>query len=304
MQLEQKNLPTFLLLTKDRVHIQFFETLISKLKDHTLFCSKNEEDALDDLRLHPITLIIIDKKTPNLKTLSFCEKIRTLKAHEKTPILIITGQLKKQLIQPLLKAGATDFLLEPLDEAESLVRIEITKQKSDTRKKISTLAPFIKKQKKSSSSLKTRTIFNSTAIKIIHQAKKEGSSLALILIEIDDYQTLKTIVHPPLLEDIESFLNRMTRKQDLLFSQKNGKFITLLPKTSMRAAEFIAENMQEAFNSEKKDMRLTLSMGLAEINEVIDTSDQKETFYLDHLMRLAERRLALAKEKGNTIIPK
>ena len=302
MKLKKNTPPTFLLITQDRDHIQFFETLIDQLNDHTLIYSNNEEDALADLRRHAITLIIIDNKTPNLQTPSFCEKIRTLTEYIKTPILIITGQLKKQFIQPLLKIGATDFLLEPLDKSECLMRIEFAKQKADTHQKISTLAPFIKEKKSSSFSLKNRTIFNSKAMKIIDHAKEEGYFLSLVLIEIDHYKTFKDKEHSPFMKDIESFLHSMTRKQDLFFSQKNGKFIALLPKTSMRAAEFIAENMQEAFNSEKKNTHLTLSMGLAEIEEILDKSDQKETFYLDRLMQLAEARLTLAKEKGNTII--
>ena len=302
MKLKQKTLPTFLLLTQDRAHIQFFKTLIAKLKEHTLIRSKDEEDAFDDLKRHRITLIIIDSKTPDLDTSSLCEKVRTLSEYSKTPILIITGQLKKQVIQPLLKAGATDFLLAPLDEAECLIRIEITNQNAETHQKISTLAPFISEQKTPSFSLKNRTIFNSRAINIIDLAKKEGSSLALILIEIDQYKSLKRKESPSFMNDVESFLHSMTRKQDLLFSQNNGKFITLLPKTSMRAAEFIAENMQEALNTEKRNSHYTLSMGLAEIGEIAAIRDQKKTFYLDRLMQLAEERLTLAKEKGNMII--
>lgn len=307
MKLKQKKLPTFLLITQDRTHIRFFEKLKSKIENYSLICSKSKEEALDDLKRHEITLIIIDNKTPDLNVPSCCKAFRACVEYEHTPILILTGQLKKQFIQSLMKVGATDFLLEPLDESEFLMRIEIAEETKKTHQKISKLVPFLKKKKTTTYSLKDHNIFNNKAAQIIDKAKKEGNPLALLLIEIDQYKAYATKTRITLQSVIESFLHSITRKQDLLFPQKQGKFITLLPKTSMRAAEFIAENMQEAFNNEtffieKRKVPLTLSIGLAEIEEIIGENDKKETFYLDRLMQLARERLTRAKEKGNTII--
>lgn len=310
MKLQAKKLPTFLLVTQEPLTRAFFENVVDKLEDHALICSQSAADALDDLGRHFISLIIIDDKVPYIELAPLCENIRALHEYEHTPILIITGHLKKTFTRMMLKAGATDFLTEPLDEDEFLVRMEMAKEVKQTHQKISALTTLFGEMTTTVSSLEKRTILDDRAVRMIGSALQEKNNLAMLMLEIDQFTKFEHArgekAGHALLIDFADHLQNLMRKQDLFFCQKKGRYIVLLPKTSSRAAEFIAENIQESLDAETFSaggirFNLTVSIGLVTLDE--DGSNTKSaSFNLDRLMQTAQTCLNEAKKKGNTII--
>lgn len=311
MNLKPKKLPTLLLVTSLPLVRAFFEKVIDKMENYALIISSSRLETLEYLEKTYISFIIIDQKTTNLELRPLCEEIRRFKGYDHTPILIITGHLKKTFTRDLIKAGATDFLREPLDEDEFLVRMEMAGDVMQTQSKISTLTSHLSTQKRATSSLEKRTILDDRAIRLIHEAIAEKTALALILLEIDQYgQVLKAqgenVAHALTL-DCEDHLQKLMRAQDLLYNQNQGKFAIFLPKTSCKASEFIAENILEYLDAEifsAGNMRFTLtaSIGIATLEQTGDVT-KNDTINLDRLMKGAATCLNKAKEKKNTIIP-
>ncbi len=156
MNIKPKKLPTLLLVSSNPLTIGFFEGVVDKLEEYALITSSSELDTLESLDKVFVSFIVIDDKT--VDALSLCTKVRALKEHEHTPILVITGQLKKSFIRNLMKAGATDFLAEPLDEDELLVRMEVAQKATQTQSKMVALSSRLPKKEGEDTSLKKRSI--------------------------------------------------------------------------------------------------------------------------------------------------
>jgi len=305
-----KKLPALLLLTTSPITRAFFETITDKMEDYALICVDSESEALDILESSYISFIVIDEKTPHIELLPLCEKIRASGGMEQTPLLIITGHLKKSFTRNLLKAGATDFLLEPLNEDEFLHRMEMAKVIMETEQKIISLSTLLSIDSSNGTPMNERVVMDDRATKIIEEALRKKSSLSLLLLEIDQYQKLLKArgkkATQALLIDFENRLQKQMRVQDFLFNQQQGKFATLLPKTSERGSQLIAENIQEyleleTFSADNIRFNLTVSTGVATLENSGDVT-KSPAVNLERLLKATTLCLNEAKKKGNTVV--
>ena len=224
--------------------------------------------------------------------------------------MIITGHLKKSFTRNLLKAGATDFLREPLEEDEVFLRIEIANTTLNTQQKMAKLSPHFVAHSSTVTNLNTRAIIDDRATKIINTAMVNNTSLVLFLIEIDQYQEYKKILgqHAAqhLLIDFTDHLRKLIRIQDSLFDQRHGKFAVFLPKTSKKASQLIAENIQEyleteSFSAGNLSFCLTISVGLATLASC-GKPTKSPGINLERLLAKATHCLNEAKKKGNSVV--
>lgn len=308
--MKPKKLPTLLLVTESPVTRAFFETITDQLEDYALICVSSEMEALDYLDKTYITFIVIDEKTPYIELIPLCQKIRDQRDYGHTPILIITGHLKKTFTRNLLKAGATDFLREPLDEDEFFHRMEMASEIMETQQKITSLSTRLPTSSTGGSSLSKRAIMDDRATKIIETALSEKFALSILLIEIDQYQKFhksrgENASHALLL-GFEDHLQKLMRGQDLLFNQKQGKFAVFLPKTSEKGSQLIAENIQEyleteIFSAGNIKFNLTISIGVATLESSGDPT-KSASVNLERILSQAVICLTEAKKRGNTVV--
>jgi two-component system cell cycle response regulator len=309
MTIKRKKLPTLLLVTDNPLVRAFFEGVTAKLEDHSLIIVSSKLEALDYLDKSYISVVIIDEKTPNLDLTELCKAIRGLKEYHHTPVLVITGHLKKSFIRNLIKSGATDFLREPLEEDEFLARMEVAGEVMDTQAKMTSLSMRLSSTAPSNSTLENRIAVDDRANRIVGQALNEKTQLALLLLEMDQYpQILNTrgenVAHALTL-DFEDHLKKLIRKQDLMYNQGKGKFAVFLPKTSCKAAVFIAENIHEYLDSEifsAGNIRFTISVsiGVATL-EKSGAETKSAAVNLERLFESVKEHLAQAKHKKNKI---
>ncbi|WP_316359560.1 diguanylate cyclase domain-containing protein [Candidatus Neptunichlamydia sp. REUL1] len=310
MAIKPKKLPTLLLLTDNPLMRAFFEGVIAKIEAHALIIASSKLEALEYLDRTYISIIVVDEKIPNLALIPLCTDIRTLKDYAHTPILIITAHLKKSFIRNLIKAGATDFLREPLEEDEFLLRMEMAGGVMETQAKMATLSSCMSKDAPSNASLEHRAVLGDRATKLVGQALSEKTQLALLLLEIDQYPQIvetrgENVAHALTL-DFEDHLQKLIRSQDLLYNQNHGKFAVFLPKTSCKAAVFIAENISEYLDSEifsagNIRFTLTVSIGVASLDQAGDAT-KSAAINLERLSSCASQCLKKANEKKDTIV--
>ena len=252
MLFKLKALSSLLIITPSPATRHFFDRAAQELEDTTLIHSETEPEALDHLARAPVICVVIDDKTPDLNLALFCEKVRLLSDHRYTPILIISSQLKKGFMRKLLKAGATDFLRHPLNESDFISRYEVSKKIVKTENKVAELSAQFNAVTSTPISLKTRTIIDHRAIRLINTVIKDRKALALLILEIDQFKKLspdrKKKIGAALLKDTELAIKKILRGKDLLFSQKQGKFIVMLPGTSHKTALLLAKKIKHFFS--------------------------------------------------------
>jgi len=85
-------------------------------------CFDNAYDALLEAESSTPDLILTDYKMPNIDGVEFIERLRNNVSCRDIPIVIITALDDKGAMYKALEAGATDFLVKPVDHHECKVR--------------------------------------------------------------------------------------------------------------------------------------------------------------------------------------
>ncbi|HSK41089.1 MAG TPA: response regulator, partial [Arenibaculum sp.] len=79
-------------------------------------------DALDAFPADPPDLIITDYIMPDLDGAAFIRSVRAMACCDDVPVIVITAYEDRALRYTALEAGATDFLLSPVDPSEFTAR--------------------------------------------------------------------------------------------------------------------------------------------------------------------------------------
>jgi two-component system cell cycle sensor histidine kinase PleC len=83
----------------------------------------NPVDALDWLTTSDVDLVITDFKMPAMNGADFIRKLRALPNCYDVPVVVVTVYEERELRYKALDAGATDFLISPLDHREFRARV-------------------------------------------------------------------------------------------------------------------------------------------------------------------------------------
>ena len=308
MRLKPSQLPTLLLLTSSPVTRAFFEKAKKKLTETTLIYSDSLIDAFDYLSNTFVSSIVIDENIQNIDLAEICMKIRQLNGYQHTPILIITSHLKKSVTSRLLKSGATDFLIAPLKEESLFQSMKMAEEKQKTHKKLAKLS--LPASSPLEASMHERVILDDRATRLISEVIGSDQTFVMLLLEIDQYSFIQSAygksVSEQLLLDFQAHLQKMVRKQDLLFPQAKGTFLILFPKTTSKAAMLMTEEIRESLKhkpflkQEKHD--LSVSVGLVTLDEKTSKTKSSIPSQFNYLMQTAKTYLKRAKEKRDSIV--
>lgn len=175
-----------MLVTNQATH----EILIEKALTPNYHIIFREEETfhLEELSSIELSFLIIDEFTLHLKLLDLLSTLRRDPKHAFLPILVISKRLKIAHVKKLIDAGASDILIEPLDEGEILMRLAILTQQKGTQKKMIELN--VQKHLHSiedSPSLQHRFLLNHSTLKQIEKLLGPTKTLHLIYIEFPEY---------------------------------------------------------------------------------------------------------------------
>ncbi len=96
---------------------------LALLEDGTVDAYSNPLEALEAARKTPPDLIVSDYNMPGLDGAAFVAAVRQLPECGEIPIVIVTIYEDRDFRYKALKAGATDFLLSPIDHQEFHIRL-------------------------------------------------------------------------------------------------------------------------------------------------------------------------------------
>jgi len=114
---------TILIIDDQLTSRQILQHLVSSI-DSTItvkaFASPTE--AYDWCRENPCNLILTDFKMPQMNGIEFIKKFRTNAASREAPVIMVTCIEDRRVRYEALEAGATDFLMKPVDHYECRAR--------------------------------------------------------------------------------------------------------------------------------------------------------------------------------------
>ncbi len=265
------HLPTLLVVT-DNASIRFW---IKKHLDAQFFIlhAKNSSDAMQALSAN-LNLIFIDAELEEALQLS--AQLSQMNQNGLIPIFLITGRLKKSFRDQAKACGVTDFLTAPLDLEEVRTKIASAQKNASMRQKTEDLALKIQTPLPSNASLKHKTVLTDSALRLFARAKKEGKSVTLLLLKIDEHPSTK------ITSLVSSFLQTLLRPNDLILSTAEGKEVILLPDITAQQAKIVAERLRTViqdhpFPSERGPQYVTVSIAVSSL----DASEQSFHKMLD-----------------------
>jgi EAL domain-containing protein (putative c-di-GMP-specific phosphodiesterase class I)/CheY-like chemotaxis protein len=82
------------------------------------------EAALAELASRPVAAVVLDQHMPGMDGLKTLRAIREMPEGRTVPVLFVSGDSAKEVRLQVLRAGATDFLIKPIDMDEFGARVE------------------------------------------------------------------------------------------------------------------------------------------------------------------------------------
>lgn len=101
--------------------LQMLSTILTA-KGYEVIAAKNGYEALKVLDGRHIDMVLTDLIMPGLNGLELTRKIRTLKAYQAIPILMLTTQSGAEIQREAQAAGATGWVVKPF-VAEKLIAL-------------------------------------------------------------------------------------------------------------------------------------------------------------------------------------
>jgi two-component system cell cycle response regulator len=267
-------LPTLLVIA-DNPSVRFW--IKKNLNDQFFVIDATKKSAaLEAIQYAPLDFIIIDSGFEDCDPIELCQEMRQLLHTTLTPILLITGRLKRSYREAALEAGVTDFLSDQLDLDELETRIATGQKAVSMRQKTVDISSALKKPKNESSEnyLKNKLVLHDQALRLLADAKKEKVPMTLLLLQIDGFNDLQSrlgiLTAEEILLPLSTLLNRHLRAQDLLIPSAEGRFIILLHTMPDEEAKHFAEVLrkevqQQRFKTKNGELHLTVSIAFSSI---------------------------------------
>lgn len=99
--------------------------------------------ALEWSKGHSVDLAVVDYNMPELNGIQFIERFRREPINQHASIIMITGEVEREVRYAALKSGANDFLIKPVDPIEMAARARNMLMLADGQKKLSDRAAWL-----------------------------------------------------------------------------------------------------------------------------------------------------------------
>jgi putative two-component system response regulator len=95
---------------------------IRRLEDIEALTFTDPNEALARCTEAPPDLVLLDYHMPQMNGVEFLGKFRSVVHLQDVPVVMVTGEEKKEALYRALAAGANDFLRKPVDDVELITR--------------------------------------------------------------------------------------------------------------------------------------------------------------------------------------
>lgn len=297
-------LPTVVVISNIEIHPIFFRhKLLDRYHVHHI---PAYDIKVDDLLKMRIDILVISDEDFGENVISLCKQIKQLRDFQFTPLLLITGNLKRSYQDKLKKAGVLDILHEPLEEDELFSKINGAEKFNQAHKKVDTYAKTAPKTPPNLF-LKKRTFLNKTDILRIQTTISEKKPLSLAMIEVDQYREALQKWGPAVMEEMEervyATLHNKLRSHDVIIPISEGKYVVVFSNLEKRKAKATVQHITREIAKEKVVCKKgsyspTLLVGMV----CQDPSSDILFSSLEEMMRTARKCLSQAKADGDQLV--
>jgi len=251
--------------------------------------------------------VIVNLHLENFDALRLCSQIRTLEATRNLPIILIAQKEDKKPIITALELGVNDYILDPFDHNELLVRVRsnIQRKRYTDQLRSEVTETIEMAYKDAMTGLYNRRFMEMHLEKLTSEAIENNKKLSLIITDIDYFKSINDTyghdVGDLIIREFGKVVEKNIREFDLACRFGGEEFVILLPDTDLRVACYVAERMRQIvasfpinINQKPHVIGLTISLGIAALSSDIKSGDE--------LMKKADNALYKAKRTGRNKI--
>jgi len=255
-----------------------------------------------------IQLVISDIEMPELNGFGLLERIRNDEDERLSniPVIFITGAEDDETKQEALDAGATDFVIKPVDKVQLLARTRAQVKMNQASIGLAEATSSLQEQATldPQTGLTSRKYFMQRCEQDISAAMRHQEPMVLMRVNMDKYKKVYAEVGDDGFEDllnwIAGILLDTARTEDTVSRVSGAEFAILAPKTDAEGGLAFGKRLRNAitakpFASGNNTVAITLSIGIVNIG----VDQEIET---DSLLKLAEERAEHARTSGGDCV--
>jgi two-component system cell cycle response regulator len=257
--------------------------------------------AFERLDKKSFNLIFVDYALPSGNALDFMASMEERQLE--IPVVVITGKGDEMIASQVIQCGAYDYLPKSRISKKSLARIiqntlDKFRMKTEIKQAMEKMAELSTKDELTD--LYNRRYFMESAEREAAGSARYGKDLCLLMLDLDFFKQINdNHGHPAgdtVLKQTARVLKESIRQYDIACRYGGEEFAVIMPNTRLSGARTFSERLREKFESttvlyESKELRFTVSIGLAQFAPEIDQS-------IGDLIKRADDGLYAAKKQG------
>ncbi len=298
--------PTSILLAEDDPVTRMLMTRFLKKAGYEVEAVADGAQALDKMSKRYYPILVSDWEMPGMDGLALCKAVRNLPLDGYVYALLLTARDSKENIIAGLDAGADDYLVKPIHEAELVARLNSGKRilalehslrAANQRNRILSMTDAL-------TGAYNRRHLMEQLPREVERCRRYGYPLSLVMCDIDHFKQINDQKgHAAGDEVLQQFVKRMqgsTRSTSDWVARYGGEeFVIVLPDTQFKDGLFVAEKIRKmmcgaVFPTTMGDLSVTASFGVS----ATGPTGPDLMFNVDALIRAADECLYQSKQNG------
>ena len=269
--------------------------------------SLESESALHQLKAWKPHLVLIDADSLRDEAAALVPKIRLLTQNDFTPIALIVNALAIDEVNRGFDLGVDDWVQKPLFDAAVIQRVRTLfrlKEIQDALRRAHHRIEEVISTDELTGLISMRAAYRK-AEEEIARARRTKKPISAFFLNLDNFSSVNQsygfAVGSHVLQEVALRLKKCLRSVDLVSRIGADEFFVLLHETDLSGAEFVAERVRDAvqsepFRSEKHLFNMTATVGVAGL------TPEQAAQRMSDLLHLAMEALKSAKSNGSNRI--
>jgi diguanylate cyclase (GGDEF)-like protein len=295
-----------ILLAEDDPVTRMLMTRFLKKAGYEVDAVANGSEALDRMTKRYYPMLVTDWEMPEMDGVALCKAVRNMQLDGYVYSLLLTARDAKEHIITGLEAGADDYLVKPVHEAELIARLnagrrilnlEHSLRVANQRNRILSITDAL------TGSYNRRYLMEQLP-RELERCRRYGYPLSVIMSDVDHFKDINDARgHAAGDEVLQQFAARVQKSirinSDWVSRYGGEEFLVVLPETGHEGAMNVAEKIRlliasTPFTTRAGDSTVTASFGVASTG----VSGPDIALKVDALIRIADECLYRSKQGG------
>ncbi len=303
-----------LIVDDDRASLRLLKRHV-ELAGFDVLTARDGLEAMNVALWQSPSIVIADWDMPGMDGVQLCRELRDHEGVGFVYVIVVTANDDEGRVVEALDAGADDYLVKPVAPEELLARLRAGQRVVDLEANLAQrnrqvfkynarLAITNEKLAQLATTDELTGLINRRAgMTRLHElwssSRRYGEPLSYVVLDIDHFKNCNDTyghgVGDIVLKRVADIFRKTSRLSEVVCRFGGEEFLIICPKSVAKMAGAGAERVRQAVESlivktDAGDLRVTISAGVAEMT--------KSMVSPDHLLRVADQALYLAKRSG------